>query len=108
MSSWLWLALLVALHAAGLASMWWAGRQRGRVDCAAAAAAGWAAARALIDGIAAVWDSDDLETAKIGALKAVVRSLHRDMTAEQIASKCGAPVALVDKLLLDDRDLAAD
>lgn len=102
------MVVALVLQAASLAGMWWAGRNRGRADRHAAALDGWDAADSLLGGIAAVWDSDDLESAKIAALKAATRSLHRDMTAEQIASKCGAPVALVDKLLLDDRDLAAD
>ena len=108
MSSWLWVGLLVTLHVAGLAGMWWSGRYRGRADRSAAAAAGWAAAATLTSGLAAVWDSDDLETAKVAALKAATRSLHPTMTAEQIAAECGAPVALIDKLLLDDKDLATE
>lgn len=97
---------MLVLHLAGLASMWWAGRIRGRRDSLDAALDGWDAADALLGGIAAVWDSEDLESAQIAALKAATRSMHRTMTAEQILELTGAPVALVDKLLLDDKDLA--
>ena len=108
--NWLLSILAAITYGVALWAMWWSGRHRGRADRSrnaaeawAAATNGWETAKTAYCGLKGVIASDNIDTAKAVAIKAAVKSMHTIATADEIAADTGAPLAFIDKILLEDR-----